>query len=101
MKKPINLNRLRAFVAIARSGSFGAAAAQLGVSQPTLSLQLSQLEEAYRTRLIDRPAREMRLTSTGEELFRVASPLAAIEQQALAILDSRAALETGRIARRR
>lgn len=93
MKKPINLNRLRAFVAIARAKSFGAAAAELGVSQPTLSLQLSQLEDDYQARLIDRPARPLSLTPLGEELFAVALPLVAIEERAVALLDGSAALE--------
>lgn len=95
MKKPINLNRLRAFVAIARAKSFGGAAVELGVSQPTLSLQLSQLEDDYQTRLIDRPARPLALTPLGEELFAIALPLVSIEERSVALLDGSAALEHG------
>ncbi len=97
MKKPINLNRLRAFVAIAEAQSFAGAAARLGVSQPTLSLQLAQLEDDYGVRLVHRPARRVRLTRTGEELLELALPLAAVEEQALSLLEGASQLERGQL----
>lgn len=97
MKKPINLNHLRVFVAIARAGSFGGAAKLLGVSQPTLSLQLSQLEEDYGVRLVNRPGRPLTLTSVGEELLMLVAPLTTIEQAALALLQDAAHLVRGRL----
>lgn len=97
MKKPINLNRLRAFVAIAQSRSFREAARTLGVSQPTLSLQLAQLEEAYGVRLVDRPARHMKLTPLGDDLLAVVTPLIGVEQEALALLEGATGLEHGHL----
>ena len=45
---------LRSMVAAARSGSFSAAAAQLGVGQPAVSHAIARLEGALDTRLFDR-----------------------------------------------
>ncbi len=87
MKKPINLNRLRAFVAVAEAKSFAGAARALGISQPTLSTQLAQLEEDHGVRLVHRPARKLSLTDMGRALWEVARPLLAVETEALALLE--------------
>jgi aminoethylphosphonate catabolism LysR family transcriptional regulator len=97
LRKPINLNRLRSFVAIAEARSFGGAAKLLGVSQPTLSLQLAQLEEEFGVRLIHRPARNVGLTATGSALLEAVQPLALIEQRALALLSDARELERGQL----
>ncbi len=60
---PRNLLYLRA---IHEHGSFTRAAEALNVSQPTLSQQIKQLEEALDSQLIDRTGRHVRLTDAGE-----------------------------------
>ena len=72
---------LRAFVAIARKRHFGSAAAELGVSQPSLSQALSMLEEGLGVRLVERNTRKVLLTPEGEALLEKAtSALDAVDE---------------------
>lgn len=63
------LDQLRAFEAIARLGTVGAAADELGRTQPAISARLGALEEAWRTRLFLRRPRGMELTPEGHRLL--------------------------------
>ncbi|MFV3115366.1 hydrogen peroxide-inducible genes activator [Gordonia amicalis] len=60
---------LRAFVALAQRRHFGAAATDLGVSQPSLSQALSALEAGLGVTLVERTTRRVLLTPDGEELL--------------------------------
>lgn len=60
---------LETFARIADAGSISAAARDLGVSQPTASRQLAELEARLRTTLIRRTTHEMSLTDAGEALL--------------------------------
>lgn len=64
-----SLSGLRAFVALARRRHFGSAAADLGVSQPSLSQALATLENGLGFKLIDRTTRRVFLTPEGEALL--------------------------------
>jgi LysR family transcriptional regulator, hydrogen peroxide-inducible genes activator len=64
---PITLRHLRYFDALARHSHFGRAAATCAISQPALSMQIKELEEALGAMLIERGARQVRLTQFGEE----------------------------------
>ncbi|MCR0980766.1 LysR family transcriptional regulator [Roseomonas populi] len=64
----VSLRQARAFVAAVRLGSLTRAAEALGVSQPTLTVQLRQLEEALGLRLLDRGARGTLPTAEGLRL---------------------------------
>ena len=55
--------------AIARSGSFAAAARQLGKVPSALTYSVRQLEEALDVLLFDRRSRQARLTAAGQELL--------------------------------
>jgi LysR family transcriptional regulator, hydrogen peroxide-inducible genes activator len=63
----ITLRQLRYFDALADHGQFGRAAAACGVSQPALSMQIKELEEVLGAALVERGARQVRLTRFGEE----------------------------------
>jgi LysR family glycine cleavage system transcriptional activator len=56
---------LMAFDAVARTGSFTAAAAILDLTQGAISRQIAQLEEQLGTSLVEREARGVRLTEKG------------------------------------
>ena len=76
----MNADQLRAFVAIARMGTVGRAAASLGRTQPSISTRLADLESAWSTRLFHRRARGMALTPEGERLLPMAvSALASLD----------------------
>ena len=69
-----NLNDLKAFVAVAREGSFTNAAAKLGVSTSALSHTIRGLEERLRLRLLTRTTRSVSPTQAGERLLRSIGP---------------------------
>jgi DNA-binding transcriptional LysR family regulator len=64
----VNLRQFQAFVTVARLGNFTRAAKRLNLSQPALTVQIRQLEEAVGVRLFDRSTRMVMLTPTGREL---------------------------------
>lgn len=68
--EPILPASLEYFVKIAEAGSFTAAARALRVSQPTLSVAMRKLEEELGTTLLQRSAKGVTLTATGEVLMR-------------------------------
>jgi LysR family transcriptional regulator, glycine cleavage system transcriptional activator len=59
------LQRLAVFEAVGRLGSFTAAAAELGMSQPAVSKQMKVLEGSLRTALFDRGRNRSDLTHDG------------------------------------
>ena len=60
--------QLRAFEAVARLGSVTGAAAELHVTQPTVSVQLRELAAAIGEPLFEPAGRRLRLTQSGEAL---------------------------------
>ncbi|MEL8056497.1 MAG: LysR family transcriptional regulator [Pseudomonadota bacterium] len=62
-------NQVRAFLATAEEGSLSAAARALGQTQPTLSRQVSALEEDLDVVLFERAGRAMALTTAGLDLL--------------------------------
>jgi len=77
----IDVRQMRYFVALAETLHFGRAAERLHVSQPPVSRQVAALEKALGVKLIDRHARQARLTHAGER-FRddAKAVLAAVDQ---------------------
>ena len=70
MNNDINLADIRAFVVIAKAGSFTAAAELLNCSRSHLSKQLSQLESALGVTLITRTTRSQYLTAQGKQFYQ-------------------------------
>ncbi|MCK7615449.1 LysR substrate-binding domain-containing protein [Roseibium sediminicola] len=78
----ITLKQLRYFEALARHGHFGRAAEACAISQPALSMQIKEMEELLGAPLLERGARQVRLTQFGEvaverarEILRAADEL--------------------------
>lgn len=72
MRRNLDLTAVRSFVAVADSGGVTRAAGLLNVTQSAVSMQLKRLEEALGTELLDRSQRQIRLTSSGEQLLSYA-----------------------------
>jgi DNA-binding transcriptional LysR family regulator len=62
----VTLRQLRYFNALARHGHFGRAAEACAISQPALSMQIKELEEALGGVLLERSPRQVALTEFGE-----------------------------------
>lgn len=97
MKLMLDHRLLRAFVAIADSGSFTVAAEQLHMTQSTISQQLGRLERTIGRELIDRRARPARPTPAGERLIGHARRILALEQEARSLLADPAGTASVRI----
>ena len=69
------LDQLRAFVATAQTGSFTAAADQLGVSNRLTSKYVAELEAQLGVRLFQRTTRRVGMTPAGEDLLARAPAL--------------------------
>ncbi|MFF9480787.1 LysR family transcriptional regulator [Streptomyces sp. NPDC014733] len=93
----IEARHLRVLREVARTGSFSAAARELGCTQPAVSQQMKALEQSAGTPLLIRTGREMRLTQAGEALVRhavgILAGLTAAEEEVAAI----AGLRAGRV----
>ncbi|MBO1335083.1 LysR family transcriptional regulator [Streptomyces sp. VRA16 Mangrove soil] len=93
----IEARHLRVLRAVAATGSFSAAARELGCTQPAVSQQMKALETSAGTPLLIRTGREMRLTQAGEALVRhaagILAGLTAAEEEVAAI----AGLRAGRV----
>jgi len=68
-------DQLRVFVRVAETGGFTAAADQLGLPRPTVSLAIQQLEQRLGVRLFNRTTRRVSLTTDGQALQRQAASL--------------------------
>src|SRR5271157_1053651 len=66
---------LSAFVAVAEHQNFTKAAAQLGISRPSLSHTIRSLEERLGVRLLNRTTRSVALTEAGERLLADVQPV--------------------------
>lgn len=81
---PVTLRQLRYFKAVVEHGSFSRAAEGVYVSQPALSLQIRELEQALGSPLLGRESRGVILTPLGRE----------VHEQALRVLDEALLLDT-------
>jgi DNA-binding transcriptional LysR family regulator len=93
----ITLRQLRAFVAVAETGSFARAAEQLHVSPSGLSMLVRELELQLGLEVLFRTTRQVRLTDAGSEFMPLARK--ALEDLEAAISASRtlAELKRGRV----
>lgn len=64
----LTLRQLRYFDSLARHVHFGRAAEACAISQPALSMQIKELEEALGGLLLERNARQVALTKFGEDV---------------------------------
>ncbi len=91
----MNHAQLRAFHAVAEAGGFTRAAAQVHVTQPTLSGQVAALEARYGVKLFERRGRGIELTDLGHGLRDVTRRLFGQEAEAEQLLASAQGLTTG------
>lgn len=88
MFSSLNMRHMRSFVAVADHGSFTAAAAELGITPPSLTTTIRQFEDVTGAALFDRTTRQVTLTDTGERFLPVARRLIGDFEEALGDLDA-------------
>ncbi len=81
--KNLPTDLLRAFVTVAELKGFTQAAELLGRSQPAISLQIKRLEQLLGRAVLLRSGHRLDLTPAGEELFRYARQILALNDEAL------------------
>ncbi len=93
----IEARHLRVLRAVARTGSFSAAARELGCTQPAVSQQMKALEKVVQLPLVVRSGRGMQLSEAGQVLLKhatgILAGLSAAEDEVAAI----AGLRAGRV----
>ncbi|MCH3872140.1 LysR family transcriptional regulator, partial [Campylobacter jejuni] len=77
----IKYRPLKAFLLAVDTGSFTHAANQLGVTQPSFTALIQDLEDVLGLRLFERTTRSISLTSAGQDFHaRVQRPIADLEE---------------------
>src|SRR5687768_8105378 len=79
--KWLNYNHLYYFWIVAREGSIARAAEELMVSQPTISIQIKDLEQAVGQKLFDRVGRGLQLTDAGRIASNYANEIFSLGQE--------------------
>jgi DNA-binding transcriptional LysR family regulator len=88
--RSVTLRQLRTFKTVADLNSFSLAAQQLGLSQPSVSYQVKELEEAIGMPLLDRLGKGVHLTEAGAVLYSYARrTLDVLEEAGLALEEMR------------
>ncbi len=80
----MNLDYLRTYLEVIKTGSFSEVARKLSISQPTVSFQIQKLERDLGVRLIDRSKKTIIMTEAGKRLLRFAE---FVEEERARLLD--------------
>jgi DNA-binding transcriptional LysR family regulator len=78
----MNLNQLRAFHAVAKTGAFSKAAEELFVTEPAVFIQVRSLERYLGFKLLDKFGKDLRPTEVGRMLFDYAEKIFGLVEEA-------------------
>lgn len=70
-----DFSKVETFLTVVREKSFSKASKKLGISQPAVTQQIKLLEEYLDIQIVDRKKNGIKLTTAGEELYKVALKL--------------------------
>lgn len=93
----LEIRQLKIFRAVARSGSFSAAARNLGYTQPAISQQIKAMERTLGTALVMRSGNRLQLTEAGDALSRYAATILGTMDAAEAEIRALTELRAGRV----
>jgi LysR family transcriptional activator of nhaA len=85
----LNYHHLHYFWVVAREGSVTRAAELLHLSQPTISGQIRELENAFKAPLFARSGRGLALTETGQAVFRYAEDIFSLGREIMDLVSGR------------
>ncbi|MCC7055020.1 MAG: LysR family transcriptional regulator [Gemmatimonadaceae bacterium] len=77
----LNFHHLHLFRTVARAGTLARAAAELRLTEPTLSTQIKALEQHFGQPLFTRTARRLQLTDAGQTALRYADDIFSISDE--------------------
>jgi len=91
--------KIETFLTVVRERSFSKASAKLGISQPAVTQQIKYIENYLDSKIIERKKNGIRLTSAGEDLYKIAVRLEkcvlAAETDTLRIIDKKITFRMG------
>ncbi|MFO7579785.1 LysR family transcriptional regulator [Nitrosomonas halophila] len=93
----ITLHQLKVFESVARHSSFTRAAEELFLTQPTVSLQIKQLENLVGLPLFEQMGKRIYLTEAGQELYQYSRAIAQLIADMELALDELKGLERGKL----
>jgi DNA-binding transcriptional LysR family regulator len=95
LDRAVTLRQLRTFKAVADMKSFSLAAQNLRLSQPSVSYQVKELEEALGQPLLDRLGRTVELTEAGTVLYTYARRALDVVDEAALVLEEMRGIKRG------
>jgi len=95
--RTVTLRQLRTFVTVADLTSFSLAAQQLQLSQPSVSYQVKELEEALGLPLLDRLGKRASLTEAGSVLYSYARRTLSVLDEATFALEEMRGIKRGNL----
>ena len=93
----ITLRQLKVFERVAKRLSFTRAAEELFLTQPAVSMQIKQFEEAVGLPLFERLGKKIYLTQAGAELYQLSRNIAQQLDEAEKLIEELKGTETGRL----
>jgi DNA-binding transcriptional LysR family regulator len=93
----ITFRQLKIFESVARQLSFTRASEELHLTQPAVSMQIKQLEQAVGLPLFEQIGKKIFLTDAGREFSRYASAITAQLQELDQVVDEMKGLKRGRL----
>lgn len=93
----MNLNQLRAFHAVAKSGAFSRAAETLFVTEPAVFIQVRSLERWLGFKLVDKFGKDLQATEVGRTLFEYAEKIFGLVEEADKAINELQALKSGEL----
>ena len=91
--------KMETFLTVVRERSFSKASAKLGISQPAVTQQIKYIEHYLDSKIIERKKNGIRLTTAGEDLYKIAVRLEkcvlSAETETLKIIDKKITFRLG------
>ena len=95
--RPYTFKQIQTFMEVARQGSVSKAAERLFVTQPAVSMQIKQLEDAFGLALLEPTGRNIKLTDAGEVFLTHATTAMGQFKDLEALMAEHIGLKRGRI----
>ena len=91
--------KMETFLTVVRERSFSKASAKLGISQPAVTQQIKYIEHYLDSKIIERKKNGIRLTTAGDDLYKIAVRLEkcvlSAETETLKIIDKKITFRLG------